>query len=127
MKSDMNMCANQADKCNYHHPSCTPGAWIGLIMHMDTPFLMKVTTANTWGKFKTGLNKLLQLHHEGRQFVETATLRSLVGLGVHITEVYWDGRSYLKDFLNTAGAWRGDEFPRSRRLMIHRKNWRLSP
>ena len=108
MKSGMNSRGNQADDRKYCQPSCTPGAWIGLIVHTNTPFPMKSATAKTWGRFKKALEDLLEFYREGHRFVKTATLRSLAGLGVHVTEIYRDGRSYLKGFFNAVEAWRGE-------------------
>jgi len=107
LKARMNSYGNQADDRKFRQPSYWPGAWIGLIIHTNTPFPMKSCTGKTWLKFKTGLQALLVIHHSGGRFIETATLRSLAGLGVHITEIYVYGRCYLKGFFNATEAWRG--------------------
>ena len=39
-------------------------------------------------------------------FIDTGALRSVAGLGVNVTEVYTNGRCYLKDFFNAVKAWR---------------------
>jgi hypothetical protein len=44
MKLRMNLLGDQADDQKYRLPNVTPGAWNGVIIHTDTPFLMMSTT-----------------------------------------------------------------------------------
>lgn len=44
LKSKMNSAGNHAMVCKYCQPCTTPGAWNGLLIHMNTPFPMKTTT-----------------------------------------------------------------------------------
>ena len=104
----MNSIGNQADERKFRQPTLRPGAWAGLIIHTNTPFPMKPTTGKKWTKFKDGLNWLIEEVLDGAKFVKTGTLRSLAGLGVHITEIYTHGRCFLKSFFNAVEAWRGD-------------------
>ena len=97
MKSEMNYLGNQASDAKYRQPSNTSGAWKGEIIHTDTPFPMKSTTGKKWAKFKDGLQLVLTKSKDSG-FIETSTLQQVVGLGVHITEVYPYGRCYLKGF-----------------------------
>ena len=106
LKSRMNSVGNQADDRKFRQPSYTPGAWNGVIIHTNTPFPHKSTTSKKWVKFKKGLNWVLEA---GKQsFLDTGTLRGVAGLGVNITDVYYNGRCYLKGFFNAIEAWRGD-------------------
>ena len=50
---------------------------------------------------------MLFSHETDHIFIEITTLRSLAGLGVHITEIYVYGCSFLKGFFNATEAWRG--------------------
>ena len=100
LKSRMNSRGNQADDRKYRQPSLQPGAWNGSIIHNNTPFHHKSTTAKKWAKFKDGLQ---QVHKAGSNrigFILTANLHGVTGLGVIITEVYPTGRCYLKGFCN---------------------------
>ena len=55
LKSRMNSVGNQADDRKFRQPLERAGAWNGLIIHTDTPFPRKSTTAKKWMKFKSGL------------------------------------------------------------------------
>ena len=68
---------------------------------------MKSEKGRTCQKFKSGLEDLLFSHETDHKFIVTAMLRSLAGLGVHITEIYVHGRSFLKGFFCATGAWQG--------------------
>ena len=103
----MNSYGNQADDRKFRQPSYWPGAWIGLIIHTNTPFPMESAKGRTWLEFKSGLECLLFSYETDHIFIEKATLQSLVGLGVHITEIYVYGCSILKGFFNATEAWRG--------------------
>ncbi|KAL7532942.1 hypothetical protein ACHAXR_006517 [Thalassiosira sp. AJA248-18] len=106
VKSRMNSFANQADDRKYRQPSLRSGAWSGLIIHTDTPFPRKSTTAKKWDKFKRGLSWVVDSYDDGNGFVDTGKLRSVAGLGVNITDVYSSGRPFLKGFFNAIEAWR---------------------
>ncbi len=87
LKSKMNSLGNQADNRKYRLPNLTPGAWNGVIIPTDTPFLMMSTTLKKWTRFKKGLSWILS---EGRSTgsLSTAELRKIAGLGVNIIQVY---------------------------------------
>ena len=105
----MNSFGNQADDRKFRQPSYTPGAWNGVIIHTDTPFHHKSTTSKKWAKFKKGLALIINASEDaGIEFLDTGELRGIAGLGVNITEVYSNGRCFLKGFFNAIEAWRGN-------------------
>jgi len=106
LKSRMNSLGNQADDRKFRQPSELSGAWNGVIIHTNTPFPMKSTTAKKWDKFKRGLERVVDSSVSGNGFMDTGDLRSIAGLGVNVTEVYTNGRCYLKGFFNAIEAWR---------------------
>lgn len=106
LRSRMNSHFSQAADRKYRQPSPRAGAWNGLIIHTDTPYPHKSTTAKKWKKFKDGLRGILNTEAAGDGFIDTGQLRSVAGLGVNITEVYPNGRCYLKGFFNAVEAWR---------------------
>ena len=93
-KSRMILLGNQADNWKYRLPMVTPGAWNGVIIHTNTPFLMMSTTLKKW----TGLDILSQSKDTGS--FPTAELTRIAGLGVIIMQVYDDAKCYLKGFFN---------------------------
>ena len=100
LKSRMNSLGNQADDRKFRQPSELSGAWNGVIIHTNTPFPTKSTTAKKWDKFKRGLERVVDSSVSGNAFMDTGDLRSIAGLGVNVTEVYSNGRCYLKGFFN---------------------------
>ena len=106
LKSEMNHRGNQADDRKYRDVSLTPGPWNGGILHTDTPFPLASTTGKKWTKFRTGLEGILDQAQKSTE-VATVGLRRTAGLGVHLTEIYPEGRSYLKGNFNALEAWRG--------------------
>jgi hypothetical protein len=115
LKSRMNSVGNQADDRKYRQPTCKPGAWKGEIMHTDQPLPRKSTTAKKWLRFKNGLDWVITQAEVG-DFLATAELRRIAGLGVNVTEVYLDARPYLKGFFNAIEAFRIDR---------DRNGWRI--
>ena len=107
LKRKMNYFGNQADERKYRPPTLAAGAWRGVIFSTASPFPMKSTTGKKWTRFKDGL-KWIIMRADAEQFVQTAELRRIAGLGVHITEVYTDARCYLKGFFNALEAFRSD-------------------
>ena len=50
---------------------------------------------------------------DGNGFIDTGALCSVAGLGVNVTEVYTNGRCYLKGLFNAVEVWRfGGTLPR---------------
>ena len=39
--------------------------------------------------------------------MDTVGVRKIAGLGINITEIYLEGRSYLKGLFNALESWRG--------------------
>ena len=105
MRVGMNSRGNQADCKKYRPPVYCPGAWIGCVLHTDTPFPMKSTTAKKWKRFKDGLGWIAETSNTAK-VIGTAELRRIAGLGVNVTEVYTDCRPYLKGFFNAIEAFR---------------------
>ena len=109
LKSRMNSYANQADDKKYRRPTCRPGAWKGEILHTDQPFPRKSTTGKKWSRFRSGLFWVLeQAGKESPATLPTTELRRIAGLGVNVTDVYYDARCYLKGFFNALEAFRAD-------------------
>jgi hypothetical protein len=106
LKSRMNSLGNQADDRKYRQPSVRPGAWNGILIHTNTPHPRKSTTLKKWTKFKKGLAWIMEHVMAAHRFIETAELRRVAGLGVHLTEVYPAGRCYLKGYYNAIESWR---------------------
>ena len=106
LKARMNHLGNQAGDRKYRDVSTTPGPWIGGIMHTDTPFPMQSTTGKKWSKFRDGLMWVIQ-QSECCEEIATGSLRKIAGLGVNVTEIYPEGRPYLKGFFNALESWRG--------------------
>ena len=111
----MNSLGNQADARKFQPESLTPGPWQGEIIHTDSPFSMKSTTGKKWTRLRTGL-EWLRSQADTPGFVETGELRRIAGLGVNVTEVYPEGRCFLKGFFNALEAFRGDRDPDGWRL-----------
>ena len=104
-RTRMNYRGNQADPVKYRLPTPTPGAWNGAIMHTDTPFPHKSTTAKKWNCFHEGLAWIEETAATSR-VIATAELWRIAGLGVNVTEVYSDARPYLKGCFNAIEAFR---------------------
>ena len=107
LKTQMNTRGNQAEDKKYRPVSLNPGAWIGSMIHTSTPFPLKSTTAKKWRRLRDGLKWLLEKANL-ESHIDTAELRRMAGLGVHVTEVYTYGRSFLKGFFNALESFRGD-------------------
>jgi hypothetical protein len=107
LKSRMNSVANQASEEKYRKPTTSPGAWKGEIMNTSEPLPRKSTSAKKWMRFKAGIQWVLD-NSETHDELLTAELRRIAGLGVNVTEVYKDARSYLKGFFNAIEAFRLD-------------------
>ncbi|KAL7534633.1 LOW QUALITY PROTEIN: hypothetical protein ACHAXR_008890 [Thalassiosira sp. AJA248-18] len=107
LKSRMNSRGNIADDRKYRSPCLCTGAWNGILIHTNTPFPMKSTTGKKWGRFRDGLQWIVDQSEKG-DWIDTAEIRRIAGLGVNITEVYTVGRSFLKlkGFFNAIEAWR---------------------
>jgi len=108
LKSRMNSLGNQGAERKFRNLSPWPGVWNGLIIHTGTPFPMKSTTGKKWDKFKKGLRRILEAEEAGHRMINTLDIRKVAGLGVNVTEVYPNGRCFLKGFFNAVEAWRGD-------------------
>ena len=108
LKTRMNSVGNQADDRKYRDVSLTPGPWAGTLAHTDTPFPMKSTTGKKWTRFRDGLKFIDKHVTDGATAIDTPELRRIAGLGVNVTEVYREGRPYLKGIYNAMEAFRDD-------------------
>lgn len=122
--SRMNYYGNQEASRKRRHPTLTPGAWNGVLIHCDEPHPVKSTTASKWSRGITALDWLweqfglqgcntdpieyIKKIPEWNVSVDTAELRRIVGLWVHLTEVYSEGRCFMKGFYNAMEAFRVD-------------------
>ena len=104
LSANMNSMGNQADPRKIGPASTQSGAWKGVLLHTDTPFPVKSTTTSKWNRFRDGCLYILGAVQTGT--VETAELRRIAGLGVHLSEVYPETRCYLKGFFNAMEAFR---------------------
>ena len=122
LASMMNYYGNQEAARKRRHVTLTPGAHNGIIIHTDTPHPKKSTTASKWRRGVSSLEWLLDQfgipkstqdpiryvkslsHWESK--VDTAELRRIAGLWIHLTEVYTEGRCFLKGFYNAMEAFR---------------------
>ena len=68
------------------------------------PFPTQVHHWEKWAKFVARLQWVRDPERGGQ--ADTTRLRQIAGLGVHITEIYPLGRSYLKSFFNAIEAFR---------------------
>jgi hypothetical protein len=77
LKLKMNSFGNQADDWKYRLLTVTPGAWNGVLVHMDTPFPMMSTTIKKWTRFKNGLSWILTKGRNTGSLLMASCARSL--------------------------------------------------
>lgn len=120
----MNYYGNQDAARKRRHGSLTPGSWNGVIIHCDLPYPMKSTTTKKWTRGVDSLEwvwnhfdlptevddplKYISDHDTMKEdkYIDTGELRRIAGLWVHITEVYSEGRCFLKGFFNALESFR---------------------
>ena len=61
------------------------------------------TTQKKWTRMQEGLDWIWKVSRTADK-IDTGELRKWAGLAVHVTEVYSDGRSYLKGVFNAIEA-----------------------
>jgi hypothetical protein len=92
--------------------------------HTDTPYPVKGTTAKKRGRGRSGLKwiwdqcgfddgeedpiKFIDAQESWDVQIDTAELRRIAGLWIHLTELYTEGRCFLKGFFNALEAFRCD-------------------
>jgi hypothetical protein len=118
----MNYYGNQVAARKFGPPTLIPRPWNGIMTHTDSPYPVKGTTAKKWNRGRSGLawvwsNCLLPDEIEDPigyidsltdwdVYLDTAELRRISGLWIHLTELYTEGRCFLKGFFNALEAFR---------------------
>jgi len=96
---------NQADLPKFRGAGRNSGAWIGFLLSTNQPFPMKSISGKKWARFREGLN-WIRTAAGMSDYIGTGELRRIAGLGVHVTEIYPEGRCFLKGFFNALEAFR---------------------
>ena len=120
----MNYFANQVAARKVGPPTLIPRPWNGVMTHTDSPHPVKGTTAKKWNRGRRGLAWVWEQcgladdeTNPGRYIdnllswdiqLDTAEIRRIAGLWVHITETYTEGRCFLKGFFNALEGFRAD-------------------
>ena len=120
----MNYFANQAAARKVGPPTLIPRPWNGVMTHTDSPHPVKGTTAKKWNRGRRGLAWVWEqcgladgVTNPGGYIdnlpswdiqLDTAEIRRIAGLWVHITETYTEGRCFLKGFFNALEGFRAD-------------------
>jgi hypothetical protein len=120
----MNYFGNQVAARKFGPPTLIPRPWNGIMTHTDTPYPVKGTTAKKWGRGRSGLKwiwdqcgfddaeddpiKSIDAQESWNVQIDTAELRRIAGLWIHLTELYTEGRCFLKGFFNALEAFRSD-------------------
>ena len=120
----MNYYGNQCAARKFGPPTLIPRPWNGIMTHTDTPYPVKGTTAKKWTRGLAGLAWVwrecglpddladpidyIKSLDEWDVSIDTAELRRIAGLWVHLTELYTEGRCFLKGYFNAMEAFRSD-------------------
>jgi hypothetical protein len=120
----MNFYGNQDAARKVGPPTLIPRSWNGIMTHTDTPYPVKGTTAKKWTRGRSGLKwiwdqcglpediqdpiKFIDAQKDWDVWLDTAELRRISGLWIHLTELYTEGRCFLKGFFNAMEAFRSD-------------------
>ena len=120
----MNHKGNQCAGRKFGPPTLAPRPWNGIMVHTDAPHPVKGTTAKKWRRGQAGLQWIWKecglpeecddpLGYVDSQdhwsvMIDTAELRRIAGLWIHLTELYTEGRCFLKGFFNALEAFRSD-------------------
>jgi len=134
----MNYYGNQDAARKRGPPTLIPRPWNGFMTHTDTPYPVKGTTAKKWNRGRAGLNWIWQQLEipDGTEDpiayidslkgwdvrLDTAELRRISGLWIHLTETYREGRCFLKGFFNALEAFRNDRDLDGWRLQVSMDN-----
>ncbi len=134
LTSKMNYHGNQEAARKRRHATLTPGAWNGVLIHCDQPHPIKSTTASKWRRGADALNWLWEQFGlslctidpiayvkslpDWNVSVDTAELRRIAGLWVHLTEVYSEGRCFMKGFYNAMEAFHANRDDDGWRLAV---------
>ena len=120
----MNHKGNQCAGRKFGPPTLAPRAWNGAMVHTDAPHPVKGTTSKKWRRGRAGLDWIwrecglpedcsdpigyIDKLGAWEVMIDTAELRRIAGLWIHLTELYPEGRCFLKGFFNAIEAFRSD-------------------
>jgi hypothetical protein len=120
----MNYFGNQVATRKFGPPTLILRPWNGIMTHTNSPYPVKGTTAKKWGRGRSGLKwiwdqcglddaeedpiKFIDAQESWNVQIDTVELRRIAGLWIHLTELYSEGRCFLKGFFNALEAFRSD-------------------
>jgi hypothetical protein len=120
----MNYYGNQVAARKFGPPTLIPRPWNGIMTHTDSPYPVKGTTAKKWRRGRVALEWVwsqsglpsdlqdpigyIDSLEDWDAHLDTAELRRIAGLWIHLTELYTEGRCFLKGFFNALEAFRMD-------------------
>ena len=124
MAFKMNYFGNQCAGRKFGPPTLISRPWNGVMTHTDSPYPVKGTTAKKWNRGRSGLSWIwkqcdfednlmdpiayIDAQDQWKVYIDTAELRRIAGLWIHITELYTEGRCFLKGFFNALESFRID-------------------
>ncbi|KAL3801862.1 hypothetical protein ACHAWO_003868 [Cyclotella atomus] len=130
----MNYYGNQCAGRKFGPPTLIPRPWNGTMIHTDSPYPVQGTTAKKWSRGRSGLEwvwtqcglpndaedplKYIDSLDSWEVKVDTVELRRIAGLWIHLTEIYMEGRCFIKGFFNALEAFRWDRDLNGWRLHI---------
>ena len=86
----------------------TPGAWAGVVVHIDpSKGVLVLTSQEKWDKMKSICNHWLDLLKRGETALDHKRLQSDCGFMVYVTQAYPMLKPYLKGFHLSLETWRG--------------------
>lgn len=120
----MNHKGNQCAGRKFGPPTLLPRPWNGAMVHTNAPHPVQGTTSKKWRRGISGLEWIwrecgLPLECQDpinyidnldcwEVMIDTAELRRVAGLWIHLTDLYLEGRCFLKGFFNALEAFRED-------------------
>ena len=120
----MNYYGNQVAARKVGPPTLIPRAWNGFMTHTDEPYPVKGTTTKKWKRGRAGLQWIwdqcgipddtpdpiayIEQLPSWDVRIDTSELRRIAGLWIHLTEVYTEGRCFIKGFFNAMEAFRSN-------------------
>jgi hypothetical protein len=110
----MNYYGNQVAARKFGPPTLIPRPWNGIMTHTDSPYPVKGTTAKKWRRGRAALEWVwsqselpsdlqdpigyIDSLEDWDAHLDTAELQRIAGLWIHLTELYTEGRCFLKGF-----------------------------
>jgi hypothetical protein len=130
----MNYYGNQCAGRKFGPPTLIPHPWNGAMIHTDSPYPVQGTTAKKWNRGRSGLQWIwdqcglpedvdnplafIDTLDSWEIRIDTAELRRIAGLWIHLTELYTEGRYFMKGFFNALEAFHWDRDLDGWRLQI---------